>query len=57
VVEIGQEDNKVAELVLKGVNILVTKCSNDVISTELKQLIEEETDVLFKLTHHDVFRI
>ena len=25
--ELDQEDNKVAELVLKGVNILVTKCS------------------------------
>jgi hypothetical protein len=24
---LDQEDNKVAELVLKGVNILVTKCS------------------------------
>lgn len=25
--ELEQEDNKIAELVLKGVNILVTKCS------------------------------
>ena len=63
--DLDQEDNKIAELVLKGVNILVTKCSaqlfgqytNDAAGIELKRLIEEETNSLFRLSHHDVFRI
>lgn len=25
--------------------------------SELRQILEEETNVLFKLTHHDLFRI
>ena len=63
--ELEQEDNKIAELVLKGVNILVTKCSaqlfghytNDASGIELRRLLEEETNSLFRLSHHEVFRI
>ncbi|TNV85590.1 hypothetical protein FGO68_gene17657 [Halteria grandinella] len=66
--ELEQEDNKVAELVLKGVNILMSKCSaqlfdSDAVSgsesssAEMRRLIEEETFSLFTLSHHDVFRI
>ncbi len=64
--ELDQEDNKVAELVLKGVNILVTKCSQQLFgnmssgsdsSKEIARLIEEETNSLFRLSHHEVFRI
>jgi len=52
-------------LVLKGVNILVTKCSaqlfgqytNDASGVEMRRLIEEETNSLFRLSHHEVFRI
>ena len=63
--ELEQEDNKIAELVLKGVNILVTKCSaqlfgqytNDASGVEMRRLIEEETNSLFRLSHHEVFRI
>lgn len=55
--DLEQQDNKIAELVLKGVNTLMVKCSNFTSNAELKKLIEEETNVLFKLTHHEVFRI
>lgn len=60
-----QEDNKVAELVLKGVNILMSKCSAQLFdseggessSAEMRRLIEEETASIFRLAHHDVFKI
>lgn len=64
--ELEQEDNKVAELVLKGVNTLMSKCSEQLFDSEstgessaaeLRRLIDEETFSLFTLTHHDVFRI
>lgn len=63
--ELDQEDNKVAELVLKGVNILMAKCSEQLFdstggessSAEMRRLIEEETMSLFRLAHHDVLRI
>lgn len=34
--ELSQEDNKVAELILKGVNILMVKCANSQSNSELK---------------------
>lgn len=57
-----------AELVLKGVNILMSKCSSQLFdsdavagsessSAEMRRLIEEETFSLFTLSHHEVFRI
>ena len=60
--ELKETDNKVAELVLKGVNILMTKSSDslDLMSphnSELKKMIEDETNVLFMLTHHSAFKI
>ena len=53
-----------AELVLKGVNVLMSKCSAQLFdstgadsSVEMRRLIEEETYSLFLLSHHEVFRI
>jgi len=52
------ESNKVADLVLKGINILVNKCSLlKSKNAEVKEVLEKETDALFKMTHHEVFRI
>lgn len=63
--DLDQEDNKVAELVLKGVNILMSKCSDQLFdsmggessSAEMRRLIEEETMSIFRLAHSEVFRI
>jgi hypothetical protein len=41
--------------VLKGINILLLKSSGD--SSELQAIITQQTDLLFKLSHHKVFRI
>lgn len=51
-----EEDNKVAELVLKGINLLVLKGSikND---PAFRAALEKQTDLLFKMSHHSVFRI
>lgn len=51
-----------AELVLKGVNILMNRCKigRTVLTdenSELHKMLEDETNVLFKLAHHNVFRI
>lgn len=54
--EVSEEDNKVIELVLKGINVVMVK-SNTKIDNQLKQLLEKQTNMLFKLTHHKVFRI
>ena len=54
--EVDEEDNKVIELVLKGINIVMVK-SNTRMDEELKSLLEKQTNLLFKLTHHKVFRI
>ena len=54
--EVDQEDNKVIELVLKGINVVLTKSSSQ-IDNKLKGLLEQQTNLLFKLTHHKVFRI
>ena len=53
--QIDQSDNKLAELVLKGVNLLLSKCPYKM--PEVSRLIEEETHVLFTLTHHEAFKI
>lgn len=50
---------------LKGVNILMSKCSQQLFdsesgsssSQEMRRLIEEETVSLFRLSHHEVFKI
>jgi len=54
--EISEEDNKVIELVLKGINIVMIKSSTKM-DAQLKELLEKQTNLLFKLTHHKVFRI
>ena len=54
--EIDDEDNKVIELVLKGVNIILLKSGHQV-DADLRKVLEEQTNLLFKLTHHKVFRI
>jgi len=53
---IDEEDNKVIELVLKGINVVLVKSSAK-LDTQLKNLLENQTNHLFKLTHHKVFRI
>jgi hypothetical protein len=54
--EVDEEDNKVIELVLKGVNIIMSKSTNTV-DSDLSKVIDNQIDILFKLTHHRVFRI
>ena len=54
--EVSEEDNKVIELVLKGINVVLVK-SNTKMDANLKELLEKQTNLLFKLTHHKVFRI
>ena len=41
IIEIGQEDNKLAEIILKGINILISSYKNSEMSNELKELIEK----------------
>ncbi len=53
---VDEEDNKVIELVLKGINVVLLKSSSK-LDTQLKNLLETQTNLLFKLTHHKVFRI
>jgi ribosome biogenesis protein MAK21 len=60
--DIDEAENKVVELVLKGVNVVMNKSKADLRSSsahgqELRKLLESETDTLFRLTHHKVFRI
>jgi flagellar hook-length control protein FliK len=52
--KIDEEDNKVTELVLKGINVLMLKGKED---STLQKIIKDQTDMLFKLSHHKVFRI
>ena len=54
--QVDEEDNKVIELVLKGINVVLLKSSSS-IDDDLKELLEKQTNLLFKLTHHKVFRI
>lgn len=51
-----EEDNKVIELVLKGVNIIMQRSSHSA-DSDLGKVIDRQLDILFKLTHHKVFRI
>ena len=60
--DIDEEENKIVEQILKGVNLLMTKSKTDLrmntrLGSELRKLLEVETDTLFRLTHHNVFRI
>ena len=59
--DIDESDNKIVELILKGVNILMVSSKQDLTiggsSGELRGILEEEMNTLFKLTHHNVFRI
>ena len=50
--DIDEEENKIIEAILKGINILIINSS-----PEIKNMLEEEINTLFKLTHHTVFRI
>jgi hypothetical protein len=52
--EVDEEDNKVVELVLKGINIILVKAGD---AKDLHTIINEQADLLFKLTHHKVLRI
>ena len=50
------------EQILKGVNVLMNKSKSDIRMNnhhgqELKKLLDDEMNTLFKLTHHNVFRI
>ena len=54
--DIDEEDNKVIELVLKGVNIILMKTANTV-DSDLNRVLDQQIDILFRLTHHKVFRI
>eukprot|EP00347_Sterkiella_histriomuscorum_P015659 403356183 len=59
--KVDESNNKIAEIVLKGVNVLMLKCQGlDLTSpsnSELRKIIEEETNILFLLTHHSSFKI
>jgi hypothetical protein len=55
--DVDEEDNKVIELVLKGVNIILQKSSSNVVDDDLRKVIDMQIDILFRLTHHKVFRI
>jgi len=50
--DIDEEENKIIEAILKGINVLIINSS-----AEIKAMLTEEIDTLFKLTHHTVFRI
>jgi len=52
--DLDEEDNKVIELVLKGINHILLKAAD---AKELHTIIQEQSDMLFKLTHHKVFKI
>lgn len=51
---LSEEDNKVVELVLKGINLVMTH-TEDI--QAIHKILEEQIDILFKLTHHKVLRI
>jgi len=54
--DVDEEDNKVIELVLKGVNTIMQKSSSRM-DDDLKKVLDKQIDILFRLTHHKVFRI
>ena len=59
--DIDDQDNKEVELILKGINILMLQSKQDLTlggkDNELRKILEIEMNTLFKLTHHNVFRI
>ena len=55
--EVDQEDNKVLDLVLKGVYTVMLKSQSMEIDHDVKKMIEAQINILFKLTHHKVFKI
>jgi len=55
--DVGEEDNRVIELVLKGVNVLLVKSGMANNPKELTEVLKNDIDVLFKLSHHNIFRI
>lgn len=55
--EVDQEDNKVLDLVLKGVYTVMLKSQSMKIDHDVKKMIEAQINILFKLTHHKVFKI
>ena len=52
--ELDEEDNKVIELVLRGINIIIIKTSD---TKDLQKILSDQTNILFKLSHHKVLRI
>ena len=57
--DIDQEENRIVEIILKGINIILVYSKSEMRqeNSELKGLIQKEMNTLFKLTHHNVFRI
>jgi hypothetical protein len=55
--EISEEDNRVIELVLKGVNTLLVKSGLTGNAHSMIEMLENDINTIFKLSHHKVFRI
>jgi hypothetical protein len=60
--DVSAEDNKMVELLLKGINVVLLNSKTDLrmggtIGDELRATLESELQTLFRLTHHSVFRI
>jgi hypothetical protein len=54
---VNEEDARVLELVLKGVNVLLVKAGMSNNAAELCKVLGNDIDILFKLSHHHTFRI
>jgi hypothetical protein len=54
---VSEEDSRVLELVLKGVNVLLVKSGMANNAAELTRVLENDINILFKLSHNNVFRI
>lgn len=55
--DVNEEDARVLELVLKGVNVLLVKAGMASNASELCKVLGNDIDILFKLSHHHTFRI
>ena len=55
--DVNEEDNRAIELVLKGVNVLLVKSGLSANPHELTAMLGDDINILFKLSHHTVFRI
>jgi len=55
--DVSEEDNRVIELVLKGVNVLLVKSGMASDPEKLTSVLTDDIDILFKLSHHSIFRI